>query len=132
MNKISDAWLRRLVNLWSFVFLAAVIIDLLYVNAYKDILSTISTIYIGVLVIYGSNKELNRWQNHHKANHKGEIFIIFWTILMGVLIFFDIFLGPKYKLPESVITTYISVLTILAITERSKEMHGTKKEKNPV
>lgn len=132
MKKISDVWLRRLVNLWSFVFLAAVIVDLVYCNAYKDILSMISTLYIGVLVIYGSNKEFSRWQNQHKANHKGEIFIIFWTILIGALIFFDIFLGPKYKLPESVITTYISVITVLVITERSKDMHDTKKQKNPV
>lgn len=132
MNKISDVWLKRLVNFWSFVFLAAVIIDLLYVNAYKDILSMISTIYISALVIYGSNKEVNRWQNHHKTNHKGEIFIIFWTILISALIFFDIFLGSKYKLPESVVTTYISVLTVLVITKMSKEMHDTKKEKNPV
>jgi len=132
MKKISDVWLRRLVNLWSFVFLVTVIIDLLYCNAYKEVLSGISTVYIGVLILYGSNKEFNRWQNHHKTSHKGEIFIIFWTILIGVLIGFDIFLGSKYKVPESVITTYISVLTVLVITERSKEMHSVKKEKNPV
>ncbi len=132
MKKISDAWLRRLVNLWSFVFLAIVVVDLLYCNAYKELVSMTSSLYVGLLILYGSKKEFNRWQNKHKANHKGEIFAIFWTVLIGVLIFFDIFLGDKYELPGVVVTTYISVLTVLVVTGESKEIHDTKKEKNPV
>jgi hypothetical protein len=49
-------------------------------------------------------------------------------IVMTLLIL-DFIYGAVYKLPASVISAYITVLTILVITRKSKELYKLQKKK---
>jgi purine-cytosine permease-like protein len=136
MKNIKKVWLknkfkfwRRLINIWSFIFFAVIIIDFLYGNHLEETLNAISSIYIGILAIYVSNKEFERWYDRHEESHPGEIFVYIWTVLVGTLIIIDLFFGQYYKLPSAVVSSYIAVLTILVITDKSKELYRIKRKK---
>lgn len=114
---------RKLINAWSFLFFAMIIADFVHANAYIDILNAVSTIYISILAIYVSNKEFERWYNRHKESHPGEAFVIIWSALIGSLFIVEFVYSEYYKVPSSVISSYIAVLTILVITRKSKELY---------
>lgn len=129
-------WLKKnfhfwqyLTNFWSFVFFTAVIFDFLTNNGLHDILDTLAFIYIGILAVYSGHKEFERWHHQHESQHPGEMFVIFWTAMIIVLVLLDAILKKPYHLPSSVISAYIAVLSILAITERSKKMYHHKRRK---
>lgn len=136
MNKLKKLWRkhnfgfwRKLINAWTFIFFIMVIIDFLYGNALEDTLNTISSIYIGVLAIYVSNKEFERWYDRHEESHPGEVFVVVWTALVTGLLVIDLIYGKFYKIPSAVISSYIAVLTILVITNKSKALYTLKKGK---
>ena len=116
---------RNLINVWSILFFFVIIHDFFVNNANTEILNVISIVYIGTLAIYVSNKEFERWYNHHERQHPGEIFVIIWSVLVVILIIADFFKQNSYHIPSSVISSYIAVLTILAITRKSKQTYQT-------
>lgn len=122
LAKDFDFW-RRLINFWSILFFVVVIYDFFTNNSCAGILNLLSTIYISILAIYVSNKEFERWYNRHRGQHPGEIFVIIWSILIFFLIIGSFFYPGEYELPASVISSYIAVLTILAITRKSKALY---------
>lgn len=121
---------RKLINAWTFFFFAAIIADFINANAYKEVLNAMATIYVSILAIYVSNKEFERWYDQHKASHPGEVFIIIWSALVGLLFVLDIAYGKSYELPGAVVSAYIAVLTILVITRKSKELYKLKRGDN--
>lgn len=114
---------RHLINTWTVVFFIFVILDFISNNTYRDFLDVLSIIYISILAIYSSNKEFERWYDKHESQHPGEIFVIIWSVLIFVLFSLSFFLDNGYKMPTSVVSSYIAVLTILAVTKKSKEMY---------
>ncbi|MEI6529250.1 MAG: hypothetical protein WCN88_02475 [Candidatus Falkowbacteria bacterium] len=70
-----------------------------------------------------SNKEFERWYDKHGRKHLGEIFVIAWTVLVFCLFFLDFAYRRDYQIPNSIISSYITVLTILAVTRKSKQMY---------
>jgi hypothetical protein len=114
---------RRLINVWSIIFFFVIIYNFFVPEAGDNILDVISVIYIGVLAIYVSNKEFERWYHKHDHQHPGEIFVIIWSILVVALIVADVMSRGYYHLPGSVVSAYIAVLTILAITRKSKQAY---------
>ena len=118
-----------MMNVWTFVFFVAIIIDFYYHNAYENILNAISIIYIGLLAIYVSNKEFERWYDRHEENHPGEIFVFIWTIIILFLFLLDFINHSYYHIPGCVISSYIAVLTILVITRKSKELYDLRRRK---
>ncbi|MHB8903635.1 MAG: hypothetical protein ACYC40_00835 [Patescibacteria group bacterium] len=114
---------RKLINVWTIIFFVTIITDLVFSNAYENILNAIATVYIGILAIYVSNKEFERWYDKHEESHPGEVFVIFWSGLMISLFIIDFAFGDYYKIPNAVISSYIAVLTILVITRKSKELY---------
>ena len=121
---------RRLINVWSIVFFFVIIYNFFTREAGEGILDVISVIYIGALAIYVSNKEFERWYHKHDRKHPGEIFVIIWSVLVILLIIADVFSQGYYRIPGSVVSAYIAVLTILAITRKSKQayqFHFSKK-----
>jgi len=127
--KTSFGFWRKLINAWTILFLLMIIIDLVYMNTYGEILDALSAIYISILAIYVSNKEFERWYDRHKESHPGEIFVLIWSILIFILFAFDFLLGNLYRLPSSVVSAYIAVLTILVITRKSKELYETRRRR---
>ena len=116
-------------NAWTFIFFILIIIDFLCGNTLTDVLNAVSSIYIGVLAIYVSNKEFERWYDQHEEKHPGEAFVVIWTVLVAGLLILDVVYGNFYKIPSSVTSSYIAVLTILVITNKSKSLYQLKKGK---
>lgn len=136
MNKLQKLWVkhnfsfwRKIINAWTFIFFILIIIDFLYGNAIDGALDTVSSIYIGVLAIYVSNKEFERWYDRHEESHPGEAFVFIWTALVAGLLIIDVSYGNFYKIPSAVISSYIAVLTILVITNKSKSLYKLKRVK---
>jgi membrane protein YdbS with pleckstrin-like domain len=119
---IKDSFWRYITNFWCLVSYTAIIIDFVYDNALSEILSSILVIYVALLVIFAGVKEFERWYEFRKDRHPGEIFVIGWTVLvMGILVA-KVALHKEYHIPEEILSTYIAVLSIMAITQKSKRL----------
>jgi len=121
---------RYLVDFWSFILFIFVLLDFFYDNSYSDFLNVLSVVYIGSLAIYSGNKEFERWYDRHESKHPGEIFVVIWSVLMFILFFMSLFKGNVYQIPTSVISTYLAVLTILAVTRKSKQVYRARRDPN--
>jgi len=120
---------RHLINVWSILFFGLIIYDFLNGNSCGKALNLVSIIYISALTIYVSNKEFERWYHCHERQHPGEVFVILWSILIVMLLVLDSAGVKSYHLPEPVVSSYIAVLTILAITRKSKQIYNTRRRK---
>jgi uncharacterized protein YacL len=125
---ISFGFWHRLMNSWTFVFFAAIIYDFIISNKLSAWLNIIAAIYVASLAIYVSNKEFERWNDSHTSQHPGELFVFIWTALILSLFVFDLILERTYELPNSVLSAYLAVLTVLAITSKSKSYYLKKKK----
>ncbi len=123
-----DFW-RYLINIWSILFFTVIVFDFITDNSSVDLLNLISMVYVGVLTIYVSNKEFERWYHRHHNQHPGEIFVIAWSALIASLIVIDFISKSPYHLPGAVASSYIAVLTILAITRKSKQTYQARYQK---
>ncbi|MEK9173416.1 MAG: hypothetical protein AAB594_02505 [Patescibacteria group bacterium] len=121
-NKI---W-RLLTNLWTVLFIAFVILNFAHANRYEYMVSPMSALYIGMLTLFVGTKEFDRWHEAQTGRHSGEIFVILWSILITVLFVFSIFLGKEHRVPSEIVAIYIAVLSIFAITQKSKRIHETR------
>jgi uncharacterized membrane protein YoaK (UPF0700 family) len=121
---------RILTNLWTVALLVFLIIDFLARGAYEFLSPSFSIIYTGVLALYVGTKEFDRWNDFHKGRHPGEMFIIAWTAVLLILFAMQFILGTGYKISPEMVPDYIMVLSIFAVTQKSKKMHHRKKDKN--
>lgn len=96
----------------------------------KELFGVLSAIYVAVLAIYVSDKEFERWQHLHNSKHPGELFVIGWSLLIISLFFAELIFNKTYRIPDLVIYVYITVLGVLAITRKSKELYEKKKKRN--
>ncbi|MCX6716794.1 MAG: hypothetical protein NTV72_02645 [Candidatus Taylorbacteria bacterium] len=124
---------RWLTNFWTLGFFIIIIWDFFTANGLldKDIILPVACIYTGVLAIYSAEKEFKRWHNSHATRHPGEVYVIVWTILMvGIFIGKFYFMDSEhpYKIPVEVVSSYIAVLGILALTKESKFIYKSKKK----
>lgn len=117
---------RYLTNFWAVIVFIVVIYDFFNNNAAEIFLGPIVAIYIAILAIYASDKEFERWYENHEGKHPGEIFVVAWTILILGIIILGILFTKTYKIPSEVISAYIAVLGILAVTKKSKALHDKK------
>jgi uncharacterized BrkB/YihY/UPF0761 family membrane protein len=106
-----------------------IVLDFYNFNALSGLLNIFATVYISILAIYVSNKEFDRWYDRHESRHPGELFVIIWSILMVFLFILSFVFSNHYQIPNSVISSYIAVLTMLAVTRKSKEIYGAKHKK---
>lgn len=130
-NKVSkkiNFW-RYLINFWSIFFFTAIIIDLQQGNRLSGLLNVIAAIYVGVLAIYVGDKEFERWYNKHSEKHPGEIFVIIWSLIIFLLLICSLVFNNYYQIPNSIVSSYIAVLTILVVTNKSKQMYRIRREK---
>jgi uncharacterized membrane protein YhaH (DUF805 family) len=118
---------RQIINFWTIVFMVFIVYDFINNNQLIEIMGSLAAIYIGVLAIYVGNKEFERWYDIHRSKHPGEIYVIAWTFLIFTIIALDVILQKKYILPSGVVSSYLAVLTILVITNKSKSLYRRKK-----
>ena len=96
---------------------------------YYYLLAPFSVIYGAVLSIFVGTKEFDRWYDLHKGRkHPGEVFVIVWSLLLLVMGSISWIYGKTYTIPNDVISVYVMVLTVFAITQSSKRIYKNKRE----
>ena len=130
MRKEESKYLRFLVNFWTAVTFGAIIFDALRPLALSVLIGPVLAIYTGALVLYSAEKEFERWKFYFIGRHPGEIYVALWTVLVFGLLVWSFLTSDGYKIEPEVISTYIVVLGVLAITKKSKSMfREIKKER---
>ncbi len=124
-NKTSLWW--YLTSFWTIIVFVAIGWDFYENNGFANFTTPLLVLYIALLAIYAGDKEFERWHHLHRSTHPGELFVIAWTILIAVLFVLTIILDKPYKISGEIISAYIAVLSILAITRRSKSLYRRKK-----
>ncbi|HOX21481.1 MAG TPA: hypothetical protein PKZ02_00670 [Candidatus Paceibacterota bacterium] len=127
IKKSPNFW-RYLVYIWTIIFYAAVIYDFIVGNGLSALLGPLAVIYIAILAIYASDKEFERWNDLHSSRHPGEMFVAGWSLLIIILLLGEFIFQKAYDIPDVLIYTYITVLSILAITRKSRSLYEQKKD----
>ncbi len=128
IEKLNGRFWKHLSNLWTFVAIGFFLFDFFTIDKYNSYAAAISIIYITILGIYVGTKEFDRWQNSHHSKRKGELFVILWTVLILFFVIMAIASEGKYKIPSEFTATYIALLSVFALTQRSKFLHNKKTE----
>lgn len=119
---------KWLANLWAILTILLYLVDFFSGNKYNASAGATSVIYISLLGLYAGSKEFDRWTSTHRSISFGEIFIVLWTALMVMMAVLAPFSQGKLTVPSEAITTYIAVLGVFAITQKSKNLN-TKRRK---
>jgi len=116
---------RVLSNTWGLIAVVVSIGDFFMPEKFNFLMSPVCIAYIGVLGIYAGTKEFCRWYELYDGRHPGEVFVYLWSAVMLVLVGFSVVNGHRIA-PETV-AAYIGVLSIYAITQKSKRVHNKHK-----
>lgn len=127
---IRDSLWRYMTNFWCVVAYAAIIYDFIYDHALGDLLPSILVIYMAFLTIFVGVKEFERWYEIRQDRHPGELFVIGWTVIIIGILIAKLVLNKSYEMPGEVLSTYIGVLSIMAITQKSKRLKAERKKIN--
>ncbi|MCX6702992.1 MAG: hypothetical protein NTW60_03975 [Candidatus Wolfebacteria bacterium] len=119
---------RILTNIWTGLFIIFLVADFTSKNRFEYLIAPFSVIYIGILGLYVGTKEFDRWYEFHEGRHPGEWFVILWTVLVFGLLGASISLGGDYKVSSEAIADYIMVLSVFALTQKSKSLHKRRLE----
>jgi len=57
------------------------------------------------------------------------VFIIFWTIVVFILLGVSLFMDGQYRVSSEAIADYIMVLSVFALTQKSKRLHERKRKR---
>ena len=122
-NKKELKFWRYLTHFWGILTAIFFILTFLNIMDFSDVLKTLTIVYISILSIFSSVKEFNRWKNKEFLSiHKGELFIILYTVLMVVFVILNALYPHKYHILSEFTVTYLSILGIFAITNKSKKL----------
>jgi len=123
-TKQERALWRGLTNVWTVCYLSFLVANFFAQNAYGYLVGPLSTLYVGILGIYVGTKEFDRWHSDQSGVRKGERFVIAITAIIVGLFITSLLLGEdSYRVSTDIVATYIAVLSIFAITQKSKELH---------
>lgn len=112
---------------WSIILFVAIIWDFVVNNGIGDIVTPIAAIYTAFLAIYSADKEFERWNKEYVGRHPGEVYVIIWTVIILGILLADLLFKKSYEMPPEIISTYIVVLGILAITKKSRDYSEHRK-----
>ncbi len=126
---INDTFWRYITNIWCLISYVAIVYDFYTNHGLGDVLPSILVVYVALLTIFAGVKEFERWFETHNSRHPGEWFVIGWTIIVIGLFVAKIALHSNYTIPGEVLSTYIAVLSIMAITQKSKNLRSERKRR---
>ncbi len=106
---------------------AAVISNFIKDGVYDKGLGALLVIYVAILAIYTGDKEFERWHDRHSHRHPGEAFVILWTLLVIGLVACQFIFDKPTGLTSEIVATYIAVLSVLAITRRSRSLYAGRR-----
>ncbi len=121
---------KWLANLWAVLTLILYLIDFFSGNKYNASAGATSVIYISLLGLYAGSKEFDRWTSSHPSVSYGETFIILWTVTMILMALWAPFSQGRLSVPSEAVTTYIAVLGVYAITQKSKNLNIKNRNKS--
>jgi len=124
----TNGW-RWLAHFWAISTMILFITEFFRGDQFATAATTTAIIYIAMLGIFASTKEITRWQINHLEKHFGECFIFLWSGLMFLYIIALICRPNYYQMPKEFIPTYIAVLGVFAITQHSKQLYKNKLKK---
>ena len=120
----SERVLRWVMNAWSILILPFVIANFVTQNHWEYLIVPVAVLYTGFLALFVSSKEFSRWNNNRRSLKKpGEYFVIAWTVVIMTLFAASIIFGPEYTIHTDLVAIYIAVISLYAVTEKSKEFH---------
>jgi uncharacterized membrane protein YoaK (UPF0700 family) len=122
----SEKLWRWLTNFWTLVFMVLLVVNFFTGNKYDFLIAPFSVIYVGILGLYVGTKEFDRWYDLHESRHPGELFVIAWTVVIFALLILSIALQDGHKVSSEAIAVYIMVLSVFALTQKSKKLHQHK------
>ncbi len=117
---------RIISTLWTIVFMVFVVVNFFLMDRFESLNAPLSAVYAGILTIYVGTKEFDRWYDFHDGRHPGELFVIGWTVLVAMLFGFAFFSATPYHVAPETVANYILVLSIFALTQKSKQMHDRR------
>ncbi len=127
MFKDEKIW-RVLTNFWTCLFLLFLGANFFLGNNYEYLIAPMSIVYVGILGLYVGTKEFDRWYEMHEGQHPGELFVLAWTVVIFVLMVVSLASGGERKISPEAIAVYIMVLSVFALTQKSKALYRRKKE----
>jgi hypothetical protein len=120
---------RLITNFWTAFFISFLVVNFFTTDRYEYLIAPFSVIYVGVLGLYAGTKEFDRWYELHESRHPGELFVAAWTVVIFALIGLSFIMGGDYKVSSEVVADYIMVLSVFALTQKSKSLHQRRKVK---
>ncbi len=120
---------RYITDFWTVALMIFFLINLFLQDRYDYMAAPLSIIYTGVLGLYVGTKEFDRWYEFHDGRHPGEIFVALWTGVIVALFAAQMVLGAKYQVSAEAIADYIMVLSVFALTQKSKRLYQRKKRR---
>ena len=118
---------RLLSGIWTIVFILFIVFDFFSEGKYEFLIAPMSAVYLGVLGLYVGTKEFERWYERHQSRHPGEWFVIIWTLIIVGLFAASLLLKGEYRVSPDIIADYIMVLTVFALTQKSKSLYRKKR-----
>ena len=128
---LSDKIWRWLTNIWTIFYLSYLFADFFTMNRYSFLIVPMSFLYLGILSLYVGTKEFDRWYDRHRDQHAGELFIALWTVAIFALFLISIYYERQFKLAHEAVAVYIAVLSIFAVTQRSKSLFHAARRRRP-
>ncbi len=125
-NSIEEKAWRILTNFWTIILLVFIVVNFFTANKFNSLVGPMCALYIGMLTIYAGTKEFDRWHKIHTGRHPGEIFVYAWSVIIFGIFIASLFLNSFYKVPSEIIAAYIAVLSIFALTQKSKKYYLKK------
>lgn len=120
---------RVLANFWTVALMAFVVVNFVTLDAYGFLAGPFAVLYTGILTLYVGTKEFDRWYAEHEGRHPGEWFVICWTVLIVALFGVSFFAREHFRLSSDVVVVYIAVLSLYAITQKSKQLYRRRGNK---
>lgn len=131
MSVFKDERIWRIISTaWTLVFMFFLIVNFFALDKYEGLTAPLSAVYAGILTLYVGTKEFDRWYDFHDGTHPGELFVLGWTLLMLFLGAATFFSDKQYHIAPEVAANYILVLSIFALTQKSKQLHHKHRHKN--
>lgn len=116
-----------LLNVWNVVVFAAIVFNFQANGSFDVPMDAMLVVYIALLTIYAGDKEFERWRHKYQGRHPGEVFVFLWTILMIGLGICQYLFHREAGLTSDIVAAYIAVLSILAVTRRSRVLYARRR-----
>lgn len=126
---LDNTFWKFLSTLWGVLYLALALADFFGKNPYEYVLGPLGTVYIASLGIFVGSKEFDRWHERHPGKRRGEIFVVLFSVVMVLFFVVSFATQGEYEVTPDIVATYIAILSVFVISQKSKELYGEKKTK---